>query len=92
LILATVRVNEGELRQRFIEQHEKANAEFVFFDVAAVGDNDVQITDADLKAYYDENIDQYKVAATRKLKYVVFVDKPTEADSALRLRDVEEAA
>jgi len=92
LILATVRVNEGELRQRFIEQHEKANAEFVFFDVAEVGDNDVQITDADLKAYYDENIDQYKFDASRKLKYVLFVEKASSADTSTRRRDMEDVA
>ena len=69
LIMATVRVSEGEVRQRFIEQNQKIDAQYALFDAAAIGDNDVPVTDADLKAYYDENIDQFKFDATRMLKY-----------------------
>ena len=92
LILATVRVSEGEVRQRYIEQNQKINAQYALFDAATVADNDVQITDADLRAYYDENIDQFKFDATRTLKYVYLQEKPSATDSSMREKDIDEAA
>ncbi len=92
LIMATVRVSEGEVRQRFIEQNQKIDAQYALFDAAAIGDNDVPVTDADLKAYYDENIDQFKFDATRMLKYVYLQNKPSASDSSMREKDITEAA
>ena len=90
--MASVRVSDGEVRQRFLDQNQKINAEYALFDASAIGDNDVQVSDADLKAYYDENIDQFKFDATRSLKYVYFQDKPSPSDSSMREKDITEAA
>ncbi len=92
LIMASVRVTPGELRQRFIDQNQKIDAAYAAFDASTISDNDIQITDADLKAYYDENVDQFKYEATRKLKYVYFQIKPSSSDSTMREKDIAEAA
>ncbi len=93
VITASIRVSEGELRQRFEDQNQKINASFALFDAnTLVKDSDVSVTDADLKSFYEENIDQHKFDATRKLKYVLFLEAPSAADSAMRLRDIEDAA
>jgi parvulin-like peptidyl-prolyl isomerase len=92
VVMATVRVSEGELRQRFEDQNQKVNAAYALFDAnTLVKDADVPVTDADLKSYYEENIDQYKFDASRKLRYVLFLEAPSAADSAMRLRDIEDA-
>ena len=57
-----------------------------------VPDADVQVSDTDIKTYYDENLDQYKVEPTRKLQYVLFLEKPSESDSVMRIKDIEDAA
>jgi peptidyl-prolyl cis-trans isomerase D len=93
VLTASIRVGEGELRQRFEDQTQKINAAYALFDPnTLVKDGDVSVTDADLKSYYEENIDQYKFDASRKLKYVLFLEAPSAADSAMRLRDIEDAA
>ena len=93
VLTASIRVGEGELRQRFEDQTQKINAAYALFDAnTLVKDGDVSVTDADLKSYYEENIDQYKFDASRKLKYVLFLEAPSAADSAMRLRDIEDAA
>ncbi len=91
LIMAEVRVSDGELRQAFIDENQKIDARFAAFDASIVGDNDVQVADADLKAYYDENIDQFKFEESRKLKYVYLPDKPSASDSTMREKDMKEA-
>jgi len=93
IVSSSIRVSEGEMRQRFEDQNQKISAAYALFDAnTLVKDSEVQVTDEDLKAYYEENIDQYKFDATRKLKYVLFLETPSAADSAIRLKDIEDAA
>jgi peptidyl-prolyl cis-trans isomerase D len=93
LILASVRVSDGEVKQRFNDQNEKYSARYALFDASTlVKDEEVSITDADLKRYYEENIDQYKREASRKLNYILFLEKPSASDSAARWKDIQEAA
>jgi peptidyl-prolyl cis-trans isomerase D len=93
LILASVRVDNGELRQRFDEQNTKYDARYALFDAnALVKDADITVSDADLKNYYEEHIDQYKREASRKLDYVMFLEKASAADSAGRIAEINDAA
>lgn len=93
VVLASVRVGEGEVRQRYEDQHEQFDALYALVDAGAmVKDTDVQLTDADLKAYYEENLDQYKFDASRKLKYVQFLEVASASDTASRRAEIEDAA
>ena len=92
IILATVRIPEGEVRQRFMEQNVRYDASYALFDATPlVPDSVVQVADADLREYYEENTDQFKVEASRTLKYVLFPENATAADSSARKKDIEEA-
>jgi peptidyl-prolyl cis-trans isomerase D len=93
IILASVRVPEGEVRQRFMDQNLRYDAAYALFDAAVlVPDSAVTVTDADLRSYYEENADQFKVDASRTLKYVYFPEKATASDSSGRQSDIAEAA
>ena len=90
---ASVRVTDGEARQRFIDQYEHYEASYALFDPAVlVKDGDVSVTDADLHAYYDENVDQFKYEGSRKLKYAVFLENPSASDSSDRRKEIEDVA
>ena len=93
LVLASVRVTDGELMQRFADGSVSYDATYALFDpTVLVKDADVQVTDDDLRAYYKENVDQYKYDASRKLKYVLFLEKASPADTANRLKDMDDVA
>lgn len=93
LVLASVRVSEGDIANRFMDQRVQFDALYAIFDAnQLVKDEDIQVTDADLKAYYDESIEQYKVEASRKLKYVQFKEVASSADSNARRNEIEDAA
>jgi parvulin-like peptidyl-prolyl isomerase len=93
LLLASVRVGEGELRQRFTDQNVQHDALYALFDAAAlVKDEEINVTDADFKSYYEENLDQYKVDANRKLKYVQFMEHPSATDSSEVRKSIEDAS
>ena len=93
LVFASVRIGEGELRSRFADQHQQYDALYALLDPnILVNDKDVQLTDADIKSYYNENIEQYKFEALRKLKYVQFLEVASPSDSAARKEEIEDAA
>lgn len=93
LVLASVRVGEGDVSTRFADQRLQYDALYALFDAnQLVKDEDVQVTDADLKAYYDDNMDQYKVEASRTLKYVQFVEIASPADSSAVRDDITDKA
>ncbi len=93
VIAASVRIGEGEVLQRYLDQYQQYSALYAAFDATAlVRDDSVIVGDGDLRALYDETVDQYKTAASCSLKYVLFTDVPSAADSATALREIEEAA
>src|ERR1041385_3712929 len=91
-VLASVRVSEDEIAQRFNEQNVKCEADVILFDPAIVKDDEVKVSDDDLRAYYNDHSAEYKVEATRRLRYVLFVDQPSKADTESVVNEVNDIA
>lgn len=95
MLFASISVSEGELKRKFVDQTVKMNAEFVLVDINNIPDNQVTVSDADLKKYYDENPDQFSIKDQRKIKFVTFQIVPSRKDSDMvfqTLRTVVETA
>jgi peptidyl-prolyl cis-trans isomerase D len=93
IVLASVRATEGEVYHRYCDQNQRFEAAFALFDpVQLVKDSAVQVTDGDLRNYYEEHLDQYKVTAARTLKYILFPEVASAADSSSRQSSIEDAA
>lgn len=89
MILASVNVGEDEVKDKFIDQNMHIEADYTLVDVNLVKDSDIKITDEDLKAYYDKNINTYKIQPQRKLKFVMFSNAPTAEDSQMVYKNLE---
>ncbi|MEO8233682.1 MAG: peptidylprolyl isomerase [Ignavibacteriota bacterium] len=83
MILASVNVGEDEVKRKFIEQNLKIETDYLLVDVNLIKDSDIKVTDEDLKAYYDKNMNNYKVPPQRKLKFVLFSNSATAEDSQM---------
>lgn len=93
LILATVRVTEGELLQRYRDQNQRYSARYAFFDaMRLVSEDQVTLTDDDLRQYYEAHTEQYRVPATRSLEYVVLPEVPSAEDTSARREEMDDAA
>ncbi len=91
VITASVRVGEGEITRRFMDNNVSYNALFAFFDPNTfVKDEEVTVSDADVKSFYQENIEQYKFPASRKVKYVTFLENPSAQDSADASKSIQD--
>lgn len=91
VILASVRVPESELYEKFIEQNQKFNIEYIFFDPNKfVSDEEANVTDADVEKYYNQHSAEFKTEPTRKLKYVKFVEVPSSKDTQSVVAELED--
>lgn len=82
LLLARVRdevsITEEEVREDFIKKNDKADAKVIFFDPNKI--TEVEITEEEIAAYYEENKEDYKKAPSARYHYVRFAMEPSERD------------
>ena len=90
IILASVNVTEDEVLRKFMDQNIYVNdAEYTSISLSIFPDSIIQVTDEDLRKYYEENIEKYKESPKRKLKFVLFGNQPSKKDSQLIFKDLE---
>ena len=79
----------AELRHK--DQNEKISFEYVQIPFDDVDDADVEVTDADIKAYIDDHKTTYtRDEETRQVSYVKYDVIPTAEDSATIYKDLDE--
>ena len=62
------------------DKNDKTSAEVYAIRYNTIADSTVVVTDADSKAFYNENKNKYQTDATRGIDYVIFEVKPSRAD------------
>ncbi|MFA6437877.1 MAG: peptidylprolyl isomerase [Bacteriovoracaceae bacterium] len=89
IVFSSVRATDGEIRDRYTDQNMKANVQYAFFDPDRIIANEaVTVTDDDMKKMYNENTDEFKQPAVRKLKYIFITDQPSARDSGEILSEI----
>lgn len=89
LLLASVTVSEDEVKRKFKEQSIFVNAKYALFSNQLVPDSLLKISDEDLREYYENNSDEFKVKEQRKFKFVLFRNQPSKADSQLVYKNLQ---
>ena len=78
------------LAQKYYERKNmKASADVVALRYTTIPDSTVTVTDADNKAFYEENKYRYETDERRDIEYVVFEIKPSEEDRQEALKLVQ---
>lgn len=76
-------VSDEMLWQQYRDQNEQAEVRFVALNPAQrVGDDEVDVDEAEIEAYYERNIDNFEQPANASVLAVVLRKAPTAADSA----------
>ena len=80
MLRGTAQVSPNEARQYFAETNEKVRVEYAFAPSDAA-DDEIEVSDEDLAAYYQENVADYEHPDQVKLEYVRFPKVASAADS-----------
>ncbi len=92
VITGAVRVSEEDIMQKYTDDNINAKFNYVLLDVNGITDQQINITDEDLKAYYEKHKDDYRADESAKLKYIVFSDAPTDEDSLVTEKELKSLA
>lgn len=82
LIEATARVSEGEVETEYVRRNRRATADYVAMRYADIPDDQVEVADGDLRAYYNEHQDEFERSRTFAVEFVTLEKVPTPEDSA----------
>ena len=85
MLRGTAQVSPNEARQYFAEANEKVRVEYAFAPSAAA-DDEIEVSDEDLAAYYQENVADYEHPDQIKLEYVYF-PKVASAEDSLEVKE-----
>jgi peptidyl-prolyl cis-trans isomerase D len=78
-----------EGKQRYAQDNDKVNFDYVFVSYNTVNDDQAKVTDEELIAYMKENSKKYKAEPTRDVELVVIENKPSAADEAETKKEIE---
>ena len=81
-ITAGLQVTDKEVEDEYKRRNTFADISYVRFPYSDVNANDINITDADIEAYFNAHKEQYKREESYRAKYVAFSTLPTSADTA----------
>lgn len=83
LIAASVSVSEGDILQRYKDENLKVGFSYILLDPNSITDTNMfQISNEEMKKYYDDNKDEFKQDEAVRFKYLIFPDMATADDSA----------
>lgn len=88
LVMSSVRVSEPDVRAEYDRQNRRASARWVAVRYADIPAEEVELTDRDVRRFYDQNRSDYRRERTYTLDYVMLSKSPAEEDSLLLLNEM----
>ena len=80
-IMSTVRVTNEELSEEYERKNRKVKISYVLFEPDKYDVPDDQISDEEIKAYYEEHLDDFNEEEKRKICFILFSTSPSAKDS-----------
>ncbi|MEX2600847.1 MAG: SurA N-terminal domain-containing protein [Balneolaceae bacterium] len=89
-ILSGLRISSSDIDQEYRNQNSFADVSFVRFPYGEISDDELTVTDEELRTYYDQNEQQFFRDQTWQFSYISFDKTPTAEDTLRTVQDVEE--
>lgn len=89
-ITAGLQVTDQQVVEEFKKRNSFASISYIRFPYSDVNDADIEVTDADLRTYYNENKELFKTEESYRAQFVAFSTLPTAQDSATIREELEE--
>ena len=87
---ASLRVSDFEINQAYKRQVSRAGFRYVRFPYSEISRDEVEVTDADIRSYYNNNEHRFQRDKTWRFSYVSFSIAPTAEDTARTLNQLAE--
>jgi peptidyl-prolyl cis-trans isomerase D len=84
---SSMEVSAYEIKQQYVRNNSFADVSFVRFPYADVDNSDIEVSESDLREYYNNHQDKYQQKESYRIQYVSFDKTPTKQDT---MRTIEE--
>ncbi len=91
-VLATAQVSAAEVRSEYMKTQVAYDLDYVFVKSSLWKDTEVEVSEAEIRNYYDLNIEDYQQDETRELKIVSTEIKATALDTNRALNLIKDIA
>ncbi len=81
-------VTTAEAKEDFMAKNRTASLKYVMIPFSTIVDSTIEVSDAELKAVYNENLKSYKQVASRAIDYVTFDVTPSDVDRQAAANDI----
>lgn len=85
-VMAGMYVSDAELWQIWKDRNETVTADYVALNLSQLVPGEVEVTDAEVRSYFDRNRDRFQRAATARFNVAVLSKAPTAADTIASLQ------
>lgn len=85
---ASAIISPAYAKQKYLQDNSKASFTYVGIKISDLKNPEVEVTDEEIKNYYDKNKEYFKQEDQRKIKYVSFKIIPSADDSARATRRI----
>lgn len=92
LVSGGVFVNDLEIEQGLAAANNVYGAQYVFKSYESIPDSTVNVSDSEIRKYYDEHKKIFKQTAQRDIEYVLFDLLPSDEDYAEAQKHIDEVA
>ncbi|MFO8231196.1 MAG: SurA N-terminal domain-containing protein [Longimonas sp.] len=89
LLESTVHVSNQDVEEAYFRQNARANVQYVALNYASVSSDEIDVSESDLRDYYDENREDFRRERTYEVEYAALPKEPTSEDSSAVLQDLE---
>jgi peptidyl-prolyl cis-trans isomerase D len=89
-IASGLKVSELDIENQYIMQNSFAEIEYVRFPYAEVMDDDISVSEEELREYYQNNQSDYERSETYRFEFISWDKTPTPADTANTIEEVED--
>lgn len=89
-ISAGLQVTEAEVEREFVKNNSTANVNYIRFPYSEVTEQQLDISDSELRDYYNKNRERYSRDESYRIQYVTFSKLPTASDTTQIMEDIRE--
>jgi peptidyl-prolyl cis-trans isomerase D len=89
-ISAGLQVTESEVEREFIKTNSSADVNYIRFPYSEVTEQQLDISDSELREFYNNNKERYTRDESYRIQYVTFSKLPTSSDTAQIIEDIRE--
>ncbi len=89
-IESAMQVTEYEVKQHYIRNNTTADIKYVRFPYATVSPEEVEVTEEELRDYYDQNQEQFEREESYNFTYVTFSKAATAEDTARTIQRIKD--